>query len=366
MNRFLYFFLSIMLFQQTYSQSNNYYTVIESIEDVEVRQYKKMIYASYTPIDQPDRGNSFKNVAGYIFGSNDKNQNIKMTSPVVVKLHNDNEMAFIMPDKYQINNLPIPNNDKIQIYEEPKSIKAAIRYGGYSNEKIEKNKISELKRILLNNEITHHNNFEVLVYNSPYKIFNRRNEIVVSIDFNLNSNNMSDESKIYFGSGCFWCTEAIFENVIGVNSVTSGYSGGKIANPSYKEVSRGLTQHAEVCEISYNPQKVSLHDLLKIFFFSHDPTTLNRQGNDIGAHYRSIILFGSNQEKLIVEDYIDEINQEFFDNKIITELKKFKAFYRAEDYHQNYYDQNSMAPYCQLVIAPKVLKVRNDLKVYYK
>ena len=158
MNRFLYFFLSIMLFQQTYSQSNNYYTVIESIEDVEVRQYKKMIYASYTPIDQPDRGNSFKNVAGYIFGSNDKNQNIKMTSPVVVKLHNDNEMAFIMPDKYQINNLPIPNNDKIQIYEEPKSIKAAIRYGGYSNEKIEKNKISELKRILLNNEITHHNN----------------------------------------------------------------------------------------------------------------------------------------------------------------------------------------------------------------
>ena len=100
--------------------------------------------------------------------------------------------------------------------------------------------------------------------------------------------------------------------------------------------------------------------LLKIFFFSHDPTTLNRQGNDIGAHYRSIILFGSNQEKLIVEDYIDEINQEFFDNKIITELKKFKAFYRAEDYHQNYYDQNSMAPYCQLVIAPKVCVLKSN------
>ena len=172
--------------------------------------------------------------------------------------------------------------------------------------------------------------------------------------------------KIYFGGGCFWCTEAIFENVIGVENVISGYSGGKIKNPSYKEVSQGLTRHAEVCEIIYNNEEIKIEDLLKIFFLSHDPTTLNEQGNDIGEHYRSIILYNSSKEQKIIKNYITKINEEVFNNQIVTELKKIEAFYKAEEYHQNYFKENSSIPYCKLVISPKVIKAKKQLSKYYR
>ncbi len=345
------------------------YTILEKIDDIEIREYKKLIYASYTPTSINERNGSFRNIAGYIFGDNEKMQKIDMTSPVIIKLHNNNEMAFIMPEEYSLNNLPKPKNTDIDIYEEPSNIKACLKYSGYSNKRIEKKKIKQLTEQLNKYNIEHKNDFEVLVYNSPYQLLNRKNEIVVSIQYNNKIMEKSKESnlkKIYFGGGCFWCTEAIFENVIGVTNVTSGYCGGKIKNPSYTQVSKGLTKHAEVCEVIYDNEKITLNNLLEIFFFSHDPTTLNKQGNDIGSHYRSIILYASNNEKDIIKNYITTINEDIFDNKIITELKKFEQFYKAEAYHQNYYNNNKNASYCQLIITPKIIKTRKGLNKYYK
>jgi len=342
---------------------NGHYEVIKKIKNIEIREYKNLIYASYTPSNS-ERNNSFRNVASYIFGGNDQNKKIAMTSPVVIKLHNKNEMAFIMPEEYNLKNLPKPNNKEIKIYTEPSNIKASIRYSGWSNEKKESKKIKELKKILKENNISHKDDFEVLVYNSPWTVINRRNEIVVSIEYEKkNTNNMK---KIYFGSGCFWCTEAIFEDVIGVRSVRSGYSGGNIKNPSYKEVSQGLTKHAEVCEIIYDEDKIKLEDLLKIFYLSHDPTTLNRQGNDIGAHYRSIILYNTNEDAEIIKKITQKMNQDIFDNKIVTESKIFENFYEAEKYHQDYYKENTSQSYCRLVITPKVTKAKKELGKYYK
>ena len=161
---------------------NGHYIVIKKIKNIEIREYKNLIYASYTPTST-ERNNSFRNVASYIFGSNEKNEKIAMTSPVVIKLHNKNEMAFIMPEEYNLKNLPKPNNTEIKIYTEPSNIKASIRYSGWSNEKKEGNKIKELKKILKDNNISHKDDFEVLVYNSPWTVINRRNEIVVSIEY---------------------------------------------------------------------------------------------------------------------------------------------------------------------------------------
>ena len=344
---------------------NDHYTILGEINQIEIREYKKLIYASYTPKNKTDRNNSFRNVANYIFGSNNSNEKIDMTSPVVIKLHNKNEMAFIMPQNYTLDNLPKPKSNEIKIYNEESSIKACLKYNGYSNDNIEQKKIEELKKILKKNNIEHKNNFEVLVYNSPWKVLNRRNEVIVSIDYK-NKTNMKDEKKLYLGGGCFWCTEAIFEDVIGVKRVASGYAGGTIKNPSYKEVSSGLTDHAEVCEIIYNKQQIQLDDLLKIFFLSHDPTTLNRQGNDIGKHYRSIILYQTEEEEKIIRKFTEKINQEIFENKIVTEITKLQSFYKAENYHQNYYQENSSAGYCKIVINPKVLKIKKELGKYYR
>ena len=173
-------------------------------------------------------------------------------------------------------------------------------------------------------------------------------------------------NKAYFGGGCFWCVEAVFEDVIGVKNVASGYSGGKIKNPSYKEVSRGLTKHAEVCEISYDSDIISLNELLEIFFLSHDPTTLNRQGNDIGKHYRSIILYSTDSEYNTIQEFTDKINLNLFENKIVTEISKFNIFYEAEDYHQNYFKLNREQGYCSSVINPKVNKAKKNLNKFYK
>ncbi|MFA5973490.1 MAG: peptide-methionine (S)-S-oxide reductase MsrA [Lentimicrobiaceae bacterium] len=166
-----------------------------------------------------------------------------------------------------------------------------------------------------------------------------------------------------FAAGCFWCVEAVFQELKGVLSVTSGYTGGKIKNPSYSEVCSGLTGHAEACQIIYDPSKISYDELLEAFWASHDPTTLNRQGEDKGTQYRSAIFYHNEQQKQLAEAYKAKLNSEkAFDKPVVTEISPAGAFYKAEDYHQNYYTENGNAPYCTLVIAPKLEKFRKVFK----
>ncbi len=160
-----------------------------------------------------------------------------------------------------------------------------------------------------------------------------------------------------FGGGCFWCVEAIFERVRGVHSAESGYSGGHLANPDYKQVTTGTTGHAEVVQITYDPGVISYLELLEIFFKTHDPTTLNRQGADVGPQYRSIILYHNEEQRELALETIDALDrEEIWKNPIVTELKPFEAFYSAEAYHQEYYENNPNQGYCRLVITPKVEK----------
>ena len=166
-----------------------------------------------------------------------------------------------------------------------------------------------------------------------------------------------------FGTGCFWCTEAIFERVNGVASVVSGYSGGTVDDPSYEEVCTGKTGHAECTQIIYDPAIVSYDELLEIFWKTHDPTTLNRQGNDVGTQYRSVIFYHNNDQKEKAEYYKKKITDEkIWDKPIVTEITKFDKFYPAEDYHQEYYDNNSNQGYCAYVITPKVEKFEKIFK----
>lgn len=159
--------------------------------------------------------------------------------------------------------------------------------------------------------------------------------------------------------GCFWCLEAIYDELKGVHSVESGYAGGHVDNPSYREVCNGDTGHAEVVQIRFDPSVVSYRDLLNVFFTIHDPTTLNRQGADIGTQYRSAIFYHDDEQKRTAEEVLQELNaQKIWDNPIVTEVTKFDKFYRAEDYHQEYFANNPYQPYCQVVVAPKVAKFR--------
>lgn len=162
-----------------------------------------------------------------------------------------------------------------------------------------------------------------------------------------------------FGGGCFWCTETLFERLKGVVSVKSGYAGGNTPNPTYDQVSTGKTGHAEVIEIKYNPTEVSYETLLDVFFATHDPTTLNRQGMDFGPQYRSIILYASDPQKKAALDYIQKLIQDkVFDKPIVTEVQPLDKFYGAEAYHQEYYRNNPNKPYCMVVISPKISKLR--------
>ncbi len=172
-----------------------------------------------------------------------------------------------------------------------------------------------------------------------------------------NLKNMDKKETAIFGNGCFWCTEAIFMQLKGVESVLPGYSGGKIKNPSYKEVCTGNTGHAEVIQIIYDPKIISYRELLEVFFYTHDPTTLNRQGNDVGTQYRSAIFYNSKNQKADAELIINQLEAEgVYDKKIVTEITAFDIFYPAEDYHQNYYNNNKDQPYCRAVINPKLDK----------
>jgi peptide-methionine (S)-S-oxide reductase len=160
-----------------------------------------------------------------------------------------------------------------------------------------------------------------------------------------------------FGGGCFWCTEAIFQNLKGVSSVLPGYSGGHVENPTYEQVSEGNTGHAEATKIEFDPSVIKFSDLLGIFFATHDPTTPNRQGHDVGPQYRSAIFYMNEQQKKAAEEFIKNAAKDF-DAPIVTEITPFNKFYVAENYHQNYFKNNSNAPYCQAVISPKVAKFR--------
>ncbi len=165
------------------------------------------------------------------------------------------------------------------------------------------------------------------------------------------------------GGGCFWCIEAVFEELEGVNKVESGYSGGKIANPTYREVCSGLTGHAEVIRVWFNPEIISYKEILSVFFSVHDPTTLNRQGADVGTQYRSVIFYHNEKQKQEAEEIIQELkNQKVYDKPIVTELSPAEEFYVAEDYHQNYYEKNAAEPYCQVVINPKLKKFREKFE----
>ncbi|HRD40703.1 MAG TPA: peptide-methionine (S)-S-oxide reductase MsrA [Bacteroidia bacterium] len=180
---------------------------------------------------------------------------------------------------------------------------------------------------------------------------------------NTNEINTTGIDTITFGAGCFWCVEAVFQRLEGVTSVKSGYIGGKIKNPTYREVCSGLTDHAEVCQITYDPSKLKIKDLLEVFFKTHDPTTLNRQGADAGTQYRSAIFYHTPEQKEISEKVKEELNKSgAYPNPIVTEITAASAFYIAEDYHQNYFNLNGKEPYCQYVIQPKLEKFEKVFK----
>lgn len=162
-----------------------------------------------------------------------------------------------------------------------------------------------------------------------------------------------------FGGGCFWCVEAVFQRVKGVEKVVSGYAGGHVPKPTYQMVCTGRTGHAEVCQITYDPQVVSYDSLLEIFWRTHDPTTLNRQGPDVGTQYRSVIFYHDRQQQETAQSYKEKLNKEnVFGKPVVTEISEAPEFYPAEDYHQNYFNQNKRARYCQFVVAPKVEKFK--------
>jgi len=166
-----------------------------------------------------------------------------------------------------------------------------------------------------------------------------------------------------FANGCFWCTEAVFQQLDGVVKVESGYSGGQVAHPTYKQVCTGTTGHAECLNIEYDPQKISFQELLEVFWKTHDPTTLNQQGNDIGPQYRSVIFYHNEKQKELAKEYKQKLDSAgAFDAPIVTAIEPFTVFYKAENYHQNYYNENGEEPYCRLVIKPKVDKVRAVFK----
>jgi peptide-methionine (S)-S-oxide reductase len=184
------------------------------------------------------------------------------------------------------------------------------------------------------------------------------------------NNNMTYQTEFEIatiGGGCFWCTEAVFESVKGITSVESGYAGGFVKNPSYREVCNGNTGHAEVVQIRFNPNQISFQQILEIFFATHDPTTLNQQGADKGTQYRSVIFYHNQNQKDIAQKLIQELNQNsVFTKPVVTEISEYTAFYKAEDYHQNYFANNPDASYCSIVIRPKVEKFKKNYSAKLK
>jgi peptide-methionine (S)-S-oxide reductase len=206
----------------------------------------------------------------------------------------------------------------------------------------------------------------LLIFSTLFSIFSCAEKKSTANVNNMTNNEITTNGNIdtaTFGTGCFWCTEAIFQQLKGVVKVTSGYSGGFIDNPDYKQVCSGTTGHAECLNIIYDTTKISFDELLEAFWQTHDPTTLNRQGNDIGTQYRSVVFYHNQQQKNSTEKYKTALNKSgAWLNPIVTTLEPFVKFYPAEDYHQNYYNNNSSQGYCQFVIRPKLEKFEKVFK----
>lgn len=188
----------------------------------------------------------------------------------------------------------------------------------------------------------------------------------IALDFvpeKTTATNSSNIGTITLGGGCYWCVEAVYEKLDGVNTVVSGFTGGKNANPTYEEVCSGTTGHAEVVQITYDKTKTNLDEIFKVFFVVHDPTTLNRQGADVGTQYRSVIFYANEEQKKVAQSIIDQLNSEkVYDNPIVTTLEPLAQFYKAEEYHQNYYENNKSQGYCRMVIQPKLEKFEKIFK----
>lgn len=186
---------------------------------------------------------------------------------------------------------------------------------------------------------------------------------ISSVDGKIDTNNQSKMDTITFGAGCFWCVDAIFSELKGVEEVKSGFSGGTTINPTYKEVITGETGHAEVCQLIYNAEVISFKELLEVFWQTHDPTTLNKQGADVGSQYRSAIFYHKEEQREIAVEYLNKLDDEgAFKNPIVTEITPYTAFYVAGDYHQDYFELNGDQPYCSAVIRPKVEKFKKVFK----
>jgi len=203
-----------------------------------------------------------------------------------------------------------------------------------------------------------------LITNNPIM----KNLLLICL-FALSLNGFSQNKKssnletITLGGGCYWCVEAVYENLDGVKSVVSGFSGGNVPNPTYEEVCTGETGHAEVVQITYDKNVTDINEIFKVFFTVHDPTTLNRQGADVGTQYRSVIFYKNEEQKKAAQSIIAELNKaKAYSNPIVTKVEPFKAFYKAEDYHQNYYANNKNQPYCKMVIQPKIEKFEKVFK----
>ncbi len=194
-----------------------------------------------------------------------------------------------------------------------------------------------------------------------------KNSKEIQKNISLNNQTSKEFKKAYFASGCFWCVESIYESVLGVEEVYSGYAGGETENPSYEKILTGKTGHAEAVEVIYNPKIISFENLVQIFFGTHDPTTLNRQGPDKGSQYRSIAFYQNENEKKIIESYIDYlIRNKSFKNKIVTEVKAIKKFFRAEEYHQNFENKNPYNPYIINVSIPRLKKFQKKYSEFLK
>lgn len=195
-----------------------------------------------------------------------------------------------------------------------------------------------------------------------------KNTILICL-FALSLNGFAQNKKtsnletITLGGGCYWCVEAVYENLDGVKSVISGFSGGNVADPTYEEVCTGETGHAEVVQITYDKTVTDINEIFKIFFTVHDPTTLNRQGADVGTQYRSVIFYKNDEQRKAAQSIIAELNKaKVYNRPIVTKVEPFKKFYKAEDYHQNYYANNKSQPYCKMVIQPKIEKFEKVFK----
>ncbi|HEX6983695.1 MAG TPA: peptide-methionine (S)-S-oxide reductase MsrA [Balneolaceae bacterium] len=188
--------------------------------------------------------------------------------------------------------------------------------------------------------------------------------MTISVQAQSNSTNVMDTDNLAtatFGAGCFWCVEAVFEEVKGVKSVVAGYAGGHVENPTYRQVSTGTTGHAEVTRVTFDPSVISYGELLEVFWHTHNPTTKNRQGADVGPQYRSVIFYHNEKQKEVAEKSLKKTDQSgLWDNPIVTEIEPLKNYSKAENYHQNYYENNPNAGYCQVVIAPKLKKFREE------